>query len=324
MGRAVHVAHYQQFAVGIAAQDRIDGFPERSERPKPIRSAVQLRGQVGADQRQRFSVEQSVDDEQLAGKSRPGDLTDAPGEKQTSAVQQRDVHTAPVGRVPVNVVVVGGMCYNKYGGCINMSNETQADLTNNNSVKSNKDTKGKKKFSYAYILIGIIVVLGIVMIIMSNKPQVVSFNTPGYIGSKINSVRITDTKNGSIIDEPKLDLTNKPYYDFLGWYDNAAGEGEPIDFTTHRFLTSITLYSVFVPTTYTITYELDGGENNSENPTTYTIKTQQLNIVDPTKVDATFDCWEFQGNKYSSLELSNVLMKYLEKPENIILKAIWK
>lgn len=90
------------------------------------------------------------------------------------------------------------------------------------------------------------------------------------------------------------------------------------------FLTSITLYSVFVPTTYTITYELDGGENNSENPTTYTIKTQQLNIVDPTKVDATFDCWEFQGNKYSSLELSNVLMKYLEKPENIILKAIWK
>lgn len=58
-----------------------------------------------------------------------------------------------------------------------MSNETQTDLTNNNSVKSNKDTKGKKKFSYAYILIGIIVVLGIVMIIMSNKPQVVSFNT---------------------------------------------------------------------------------------------------------------------------------------------------
>lgn len=216
------------------------------------------------------------------------------------------------------------MCYNNYGGCINMSNETQTDLTNNNSVKSNKDTKGKKKFSYAYILIGIIVVLGIVMIIMSNKPQVVSFNTPGYIGSKINSVRITDTKKGSIIDEPKLDLTNKPYYDFLGWYDNAAGEGEPIDFTTHRFLTSITLYSVFVPTTYTITYELDGGENNSENPTTYTIKTQQLNIVDPAKVDATFDCWEFQGNKYSSLELSNVLMKYLEKPENIILKAIWK
>ena len=34
-----------------------------------------------------------------------------------------------------------------------MSNETQTDLTNNNSVKSNKDTKGKKKFSYAYILI---------------------------------------------------------------------------------------------------------------------------------------------------------------------------
>ena len=65
---------------------------------------------MGADQRQRFSVEQSVDDEQLAGKSRPGDLTDAPGEKQTSAVQQRDVHTAPVGRVPVNVVVVGGSC----------------------------------------------------------------------------------------------------------------------------------------------------------------------------------------------------------------------
>ena len=65
---------------------------------------------MGADQRQRFSVEQSVDDEQLAGKSRPGDLTDAPGEKQTSAVQQRDVHTAPIGRVPVNVVVVGGSC----------------------------------------------------------------------------------------------------------------------------------------------------------------------------------------------------------------------
>lgn len=198
-----------------------------------------------------------------------------------------------------------------------MSNEAQTDLTN-------KNKKEKKKFSFAYVLVVIIIIFGVIMIAMSIKPQTVSFNTPGYIGSKVNSVRILDTKNGSLIDEPKLNLSTKPYYDFVGWFDNEAGEGEPIDFSTHLFKSSITLYCVFIPTTYTITYELNGGENNLENTTTYTIKSTSINILDPTKVGEVFDGWEFNNKKYSSSELSIILNKYLENPENITLKAIWK
>lgn len=43
--------------------------------------------------------------------------------------------------------------------------------------------------------------------------------------------------------------------------------------------------------TYTITYELNGGENNSENPATYTDSTKQITLKNPTRTHYTFLGW---------------------------------
>ena len=57
----------------------------------------------------------------------------------------------------------------------------------------------------------------------------------------------------------------------------------------------ITLYVNWEPTPYTITYELDGGTNNAQNPTTYTIESADITLQDPTKAGYIFRGWTGNG-----------------------------
>ena len=54
---------------------------------------------------------------------------------------------------------------------------------------------------------------------------------------------------------------------------------------------SVNLYAEWTPVIYTITYNLDGGTNNSANPKTFTIESNKITLQDPTKEGYIFAGW---------------------------------
>lgn len=59
-----------------------------------------------------------------------------------------------------------------------------------------------------------------------------------------------------------------------------------------------TVYGTWIPTEYTIEYDLDGGvEPNPANPTSYNAETQTVDITDPTKEGYTFTGWLNDGGE---------------------------
>lgn len=84
---------------------------------------------------------------------------------------------------------------------------------------------------------------------------------------------------------------------FVGWNTKADGSGTAyMDQETVTKLVSkdegtITLYAQWKTQSYKITYELNGGKNNKDNPTIYTEISTTITLKDPTKKGYVFDGW---------------------------------
>ena len=76
-------------------------------------------------------------------------------------------------------------------------------------------------------------------------------------------------------------------YDFVGW---ELKDGTDFNPDTTKITDDITLVSKFEPKTYTISYDLNGG-TIEENPTTFTIETNDIVLNIPTKEGYTFAGW---------------------------------
>ena len=102
----------------------------------------------------------------------------------------------------------------------------------------------------------------------------------------------TSTKGREAIKLP--DNPEKEGYIFDGWYfDNEVWE-KP--FTANSLLDTplsidIYVYAKSTPIIYNIEYELNGGENNSLNPTTYAIKSEEIVLQTPSKTGYDFVGW---------------------------------
>ena len=102
------------------------------------------------------------------------------------------------------------------------------------------------------------------------------------------------------IETETLALNNatKTGYDFLGWYEDSQF-ASVVDSIEKGSTGDITLYAKFNPTVYHINYELDGGNNNAANPATYTIESNEITLLAPTKRGYTFDGW-YSDSDYST------------------------
>ena len=112
-------------------------------------------------------------------------------------------------------------------------------------------------------------------------------------------------------------------YTFAGWATTANGETEYTNGKTVSNLTAdnngeVTLYAVWTAVTYTITYELNDGENAQSNPANYTVETGTITLADATKEKTAFCGW------YIDESFTNPITK-IEKGStgNIILYAKW-
>ena len=110
----------------------------------------------------------------------------------------------------------------------------------------------------------------------------ISFESNG--GNTVTSI----TQNyGTKVSEPAAPL--KTGYQFGGWYKNSALT-QKYAFTTMP-AEDITLYAKWNRISYTISYNLDGGTNSSENPANYTIESSDIVLASPTKNGYAFKGW---------------------------------
>ena len=75
----------------------------------------------------------------------------------------------------------------------------------------------------------------------------------------------------------------------MGWADGADSL-TPVSYDKMP-LGGGTLYALFEETEYTVTYHLDGGENNTANPTAFTISSNSFTLLDPYKATYDFSGW---------------------------------
>jgi uncharacterized repeat protein (TIGR02543 family) len=110
----------------------------------------------------------------------------------------------------------------------------------------------------------------------------ISFESNG--GNEVNSIM-------QDFDTPVLEPTEptRNGYVFGGWHSD-AGLSTPYVFTTIP-AEDITLYAKWDIVTYDINYVLEGGTNGS-NPSTYTVESPTITLVDPTREGYTFEGWQ--------------------------------
>ncbi len=116
----------------------------------------------------------------------------------------------------------------------------------------------------------------------------VTFNANGHGSTDVQFVVVTKEDK---VTEPNL--TADEGYLVAGWYESQDGSGDAYVFGS-TISQNLVLYAKWNLQSYTITYELDGGTNGA-NPSTYTIKTENKALVDPTKEGHTFGGWYYDA-----------------------------
>ena len=108
--------------------------------------------------------------------------------------------------------------------------------------------------------------------------------TYDLVGGKNNDENPTTY---TVEDEVVLQVPTKLGYEFIGWSDNGKIEKGSTGDKTFTAKWKVIEYS--------ITYELDGGTNNENNPAKYTVESDTITLAPPTKRGFTFDGWSDGG-----------------------------
>lgn len=131
----------------------------------------------------------------------------------------------------------------------------------------------------------------------------------------VNSYKLTFDVDGNLTERTfkygesitAIENPTKVGHTFVGWSEELP-ETMPAN--------DITVEAKWAINSYDITYDLAGGVNNSENPTTYTIESGLITLKNPTREGYTFLGW-YNGEQLVTIIDSNTL-------ENITLTAKWK
>jgi len=87
----------------------------------------------------------------------------------------------------------------------------------------------------------------------------------------------------------ELPTPSRTGYSFDGWYNGTT----KVNSGTWKYLTDLVLTAKWSIINYTITYNLDGGKNNSYNPSKYNYEYEDITINEPTKIGYTFIGWTY-------------------------------
>ncbi|MBO4697961.1 MAG: leucine-rich repeat protein, partial [Lachnospiraceae bacterium] len=91
-------------------------------------------------------------------------------------------------------------------------------------------------------------------------------------------------------DDIVLIVPEKANYDFAGWMIDS----ETVTAIDTSLAKDLTIQAVWTPTVFPIVYNLDGGTNNENNPSQYTVETEVI-LADPSRTGYSFDGWSNSG-----------------------------
>ena len=132
-----------------------------------------------------------------------------------------------------------------------------------------------------------------------------------------------DSKGGSFVQSQTVKYQNKATepndptrtgFTFNGW--KKTGESNIYDFDT-EVTSNITLEAYWTPDIYNINYVLNNGQNNSQNPSTYTIE-DTITFKDATRQGYTFKGW------YEDATFTKVITNISNRTGDITLYAKWE
>ena len=115
------------------------------------------------------------------------------------------------------------------------------------------------------------------------------------------------------------DAPEKTGYDFLGWFE--SGSDTAFSFENLNLNRNVFLTAKFAPTTYTVTYNLDGGTLADDAVKSYTVKDDDVDLT-TTAIRAGYilDGWLLNDSKVTTI--SKDLLKSVSG-KDIMLKANW-
>ncbi len=127
-----------------------------------------------------------------------------------------------------------------------------------------------------------------------NTQYTITYNLSG--GKWADGFTATEDRNANAkIILPTADDIIREGYEFGGWYDDDNNWITEIPSDTAQ---NISVTAKWLER-YTITYELNGGENNTNNPVSYNVETETITLADPTKNDnSTFLGWYNENGEH--------------------------
>ena len=108
----------------------------------------------------------------------------------------------------------------------------------------------------------------------------------------------------TIEKEVTLKAPSKDYYEFDGWYDNAEFAGAAVETIAKGSTGNKEFWAKWTATKYEITYNLNGGTNDKDNPDSYTIK-KGVTLKAPSKDYYEFNGW-YDNAAFEGEEVKNI------------------
>lgn len=131
------------------------------------------------------------------------------------------------------------------------------------------------------------------------------FDSNGGNGGSMSDMKIASDAKAALL---KNGFTRSGY-EFAGWAESANGSKVYSDGETYSMglESSYTLYALWKPKTFSITYKLNGGQTSESNKTTYDIESDSFSLVNPVREGYIFVGWSgtgLDGNENLSVSVS--------------------
>lgn len=158
-----------------------------------------------------------------------------------------------------------------------------------------------KKILLSFILMILIVPCGMILNACNNSKK--------YTITYIVDEEVYSTYKTSGKEEIELPANpSKAGCEFKGWYYDLTTETALTTktYANKKLIADIEVYAKFDVIEYLINYNLDGGTNDVNNPTRYTIHDQDIVLNDAQKTGYNFDGWFTESSYTNNIETINI------------------